>query len=170
MGTPWASQYFEVVPDVFTTAKGAGAGFPIGLTVVRAERAADFEPSLCGSTFGGGPLALAAAAHVAERIARPGFLENVRAASERFARLTERHGIARLRGAGLLLGLELDGDRKASDVQRALLEQNVLTGTSWNPRVLRLSPPLTLTPDEADGLGQALATLGFAAPATETSR
>lgn len=165
LGEPWASQHYGVVPDVFTTAKGAGAGFPIGLTVARAEHAQRFDASLCGSTFGGGPLALAVAAHVAERLARPDFRANVRAVAERFAALAERAGIARVRGAGLLRGLELEGDSTAADVQRALLERGVLTGTSWNPRVLRLSPPLTLTPNEVGELERALDELGFEAPA-----
>jgi len=169
LGDPWASQHFDAVPDVFTTAKGAGGGFPIGLTVVRAEHAERCDASLCGSTFGGGPMALVAAAHVAERVARPGFLDGVRACAQRFAALAERPGIARVRGAGLLLGLELDGDRTAADVQRALLDRDVLTGTSWNPSVLRLSPALTLTPDEADGLGRALAAIGIDATPAATN-
>lgn len=159
LGTPWAAQHFGVVPDVFTTAKGAGGGLPIGLTVARAKFAAGVPGKLFGSTFGGGPLVLAAATEVARRIAAPGFLENVRATSAAFRQAALRGPIVKVRGAGLLLGLVVKPDTTAAAVRDALLTQGVLVGTSDDPKVLRLSPALTVTPADAQRFGDALEAL-----------
>jgi acetylornithine/N-succinyldiaminopimelate aminotransferase len=156
LGTPWASQFFQVVPDLFTTAKGAAGGLPIGLTVARAALAARVPGHLFGSTFGGGPLPLALAAHVATRIAAPGFLEGVRAAGEALRRAALRGPVTKVRGEGLLLGLELEAGYGAKAVRDALLAEGVLVGTCDDPRILRLCPPLTLRPERAAILGDAL--------------
>jgi len=156
-GATWASVHFGVTPDVFTTAKGAAAGLPIGLTVARDDVVRQVSPKLFGSTFGGGPLVLAAAAEVARRLAAPGFLENVRAASAALRAAASRGPVERVRGAGLLLGLVIAAGTSARAVRDALLERGVLVGTSDDPRVLRLSPPLTLQPARASELADALA-------------
>jgi len=156
LGTFWASQHFGVMPDLFTTAKGAAGGYPIGLTVARSAIAAATPEGLMGTTFGGGPLALAAAAHVARRIAAPGFLERVRAAGAEFKRSCVRGPIASVRGEGLLLGLVLQTGLKAAAVRDALLAQNVLVGTCDDPAVLRLSPALELPADAPARLARAL--------------
>jgi acetylornithine/succinyldiaminopimelate/putrescine aminotransferase len=169
LGAPWASQHFGIVPDLFTTAKGAAGGLPIGLTVARADVAQSVPGRLFGSTFGGGPLVLAAAAEVARRIASPGFLENVREASAalREAALggsgaaAQKAGVGgpvqSVRGVGLLLGLVLAERTPARALRDRLLERGILVGTSDDPRVLRLSPPLTIEPRRAAKLAEALA-------------
>jgi acetylornithine aminotransferase/acetylornithine/N-succinyldiaminopimelate aminotransferase len=159
LGVPWASQHFGIVPDAFTTAKGAAGGLPIGLTVARTKMAATVPGKLFGSTFGGGPLVLAAATEVARRIASPGFLDNVRATSAALREAALRGPIASVRGAGLLLGLVVKPELKAVTVRDQLLEQGVLVGTSDDPQVLRLSPALTLTPADAQCLQHALESL-----------
>jgi len=159
LGAPWAAQHFGVVPDLFTTAKGAAGGLPIGLTVARADAVAHVRHGLHGSTFGGGPLVLAAAAEVARRLAAPGFLENVRSASRALREAAARGPVEAIRGAGLLLGLVLREGHRAADVRDALLARGVLVGTSNDPRVLRLSPPLTFPPERAHELAGALASL-----------
>jgi acetylornithine aminotransferase/acetylornithine/N-succinyldiaminopimelate aminotransferase len=159
LGQPFAAQHFGVQPDVITTAKGAGGGFPIGLTIVRESFAERLPPGLFGSTFGGGPLVLAAATEVAQRIAAPGFLENVRDTSVAFRKACLRGPVTAVRGAGLLLGLELEPGVKATDVRDQLLERDVLVGTSNDPSVLRLSPPLILEPAAAARLADALESL-----------
>lgn len=159
LGTPWAAQHFGVVPDAFTTAKGAAGGLPIGITVARTKLASAVPGKLFGSTFGGGPLVLAAAAVVAHRIAQPGFLENVRATSAALRAAALRGPVEKLRGAGLLLGMVIKPDIKAVTVRDQLLEQGVLVGTSDDPQVLRLSPALTLTPADAPRLARALEAL-----------
>lgn len=159
LGTPWASQHFGVVPDSFTTAKGAAGGLPIGLTVIRSKMASAVSGKLFGSTFGGGPVVLAAATEVARRIASPGFLENVRATSTALKQAALRGPIQKIRGAGLLLGLVVKPELKAVAVRDGLLEQGVLVGTSDDPQVLRLSPALTLVPSDAARLQSALEAL-----------
>jgi len=156
LGTPWAAQFFGVVPDLYTTAKGAAGGIPMGLTVARASTVESVPGNALGSTFGGGPVAMAAAAEVARRIAAPGFLDNVRAVSAVFREAAGRGAVRRVRGEGLLLGLELETGITAKEVRDALLTQDILTGTSNDPQVLRLSPPLTLTPEQAGALLDAL--------------
>jgi acetylornithine aminotransferase/acetylornithine/N-succinyldiaminopimelate aminotransferase len=163
LGRPWAAQHFGVVPDIFTTAKGAASGLPIGLTVMRDELAARVDTSLLGSTFGGGPLVLAAAAETAARIASPGFQERVRATSAALSRAAMRGPVRSVRGAGLLLGLVLEEGHSAASVRDRLLDQGVLVGTSDDPRVLRLSPSLTLEPHEAQRLEAALESLTVSA-------
>lgn len=159
LGVPWASQHFGVLPDLFTTAKGAAGGLPIGLTVARTDVARQVPGKLFGSTFGGGPLVLAAAAEVARRIASPGFLENVRAASAALRDAASRGPVEAVRGAGLLLGLVLAEGVAARDVRDRLLARGVLVGTSDDPRVLRLSPSLTIEPRRAAALADALESL-----------
>jgi len=159
LGAPWAAQHFGVAPDLFTTAKGAAGGLPIGLTVARSEWAARVSGKLFGSTFGGGPLVLAAAAEVARRVAAPGFLANVRAASQALCAAALRGPVVRVRGAGLLLGLVVEPGLAARDVRDALLAQGVLVGTSDDPQVLRLSPALSIEPDAARRLAEALEAL-----------
>jgi acetylornithine/succinyldiaminopimelate/putrescine aminotransferase len=164
LGTPWAAQHFGVVPDVFTTAKGAGGGLPIGLTVARSKFASGVPGKLFGSTFGGGPLVLAAAAEVARRIAAPGFLENVRETSAALKQAALKNAgsggpIVKVRGAGLLLGLVVRSDTTAVAVRDALLAQGVLVGTSDDPKVLRLSPALTLQPSDVQRFADALEAL-----------
>jgi acetylornithine/succinyldiaminopimelate/putrescine aminotransferase len=159
LGEPWASQRFGVLPDVFATAKGAAGGLPIGLTIAREACAEALPDGLFGSTFGGGPLVLAAATEVARRIAAPGFLENVRDTSVALRKAAARGPVAGVRGTGLLLGLELEPGVQAQAVRDGLLERGVLVGTSNDPGVLRLSPPLVLTPQDATRLADALETL-----------
>ena len=159
LGRPFAMQHFGVVADLVTTAKGAGGGLPIGLTVVRADRAAGVPGGNFGSTFGGGPVVLAAAAEVARRVASPGFLENVRATSEALSAAARRGPVAAVRGAGLLLGLLLDPGLNARAARDFLLERGLLVGTCNDPRVVRLSPPLVLRPEAAERLGEAMAAL-----------
>jgi acetylornithine/succinyldiaminopimelate/putrescine aminotransferase len=159
LGTPWAAQHFGVLPDAITTAKGIGGGFPVGLTLIAERNASDVPAKLFGSTFGGSPLALLAASIVWERVMAPGFLENVRAASATFCAAANRGPIQRVRGAGLLLGLEVEAGLAARDVRYALLARGVFVGTSNDPRVLRLSPALTIRPALAERLALALESL-----------
>lgn len=170
LGQPWAAQHFGVSPDMFATAKGAAGGLPIGLTVVRSDVAARAPADLLGSTFGGGPVVLAAAAEVARRIAAPGFLENVRATSQALRSAALRGAALRgpvesVRGAGLLLGLVIRSGWDAKAVRDGLLARGVLVGTSDDPRVLRLSPPLVLQPRHAALLERALEGLARPEPA-----
>jgi acetylornithine/succinyldiaminopimelate/putrescine aminotransferase len=159
LGTPFAAQHFGVVPDLITTAKGAAGGLPIGLTLVRASLVEGIARGYLGSTFGGGPLVLAAAAEVARRVASAEFQENVRRTSAALKKAVEGPPVVQIRGAGLLLGLVLEQGVTAAAVRDALLARDVLVGTCNDPQVVRLSPPLVLRPSQAVRLAQAMQTL-----------
>ncbi|HJO25709.1 MAG TPA: aminotransferase class III-fold pyridoxal phosphate-dependent enzyme [Planctomycetota bacterium] len=162
LGSPWASTHFGVTPDVFTTAKGAAGGLPIGLTFVSAELAEKVPAGLVGSTFGGGPLALAAASVVWQRVASGELPENARAceAALRAAVAAHPQGPVRaVRGAGLLLGLELEASLTAAAARAALLAEDILVGTCNDPQILRLSPALTVAPESVARVIEILARL-----------
>ncbi|MDE0890579.1 MAG: aspartate aminotransferase family protein [Planctomycetota bacterium] len=163
LGVPFAAQHFGVIPDVITTAKGAASGFPLGLTLAQTEAAERAPSNLFGSTFGGGPLAMVAATETAKRLSQPGFLDGVRAAGAAFAECAGVGPVTAVRGAGLLLGLELCDGVTAKEVRDALLTQGVLVGTCWDPKIVRLSPPLVVTPAHAEQLKGALANLEVSA-------
>jgi acetylornithine/succinyldiaminopimelate/putrescine aminotransferase len=156
LGSTWASTHFGVLPDLFTTAKGAAGGYPIGLTIARAKLAAATPEGLMGTTFGGGPLALTAAAHIARCIVAPGFLEHVQRLSAAFKSTCARGPVVSIRGEGLLLGLVLHSGFKAAAVRDALLAEGVLVGTCDDPSVLRLSPALNLPAEAPLRLAKAL--------------
>jgi len=163
LGVPFAAQHFGVIPDVITTAKGAASGFPLGLTLAQTEAAERAPSNLFGSTFGGGPLAMVAATETAKRLSSPGFLDGVRAAGAAFAKCAGVGPVTAVRGAGLLLGLELCDGVTAKEVRDALLTQGVLVGTCWDPKIVRISPPLIVTPAHAEQLKGALANLEVSA-------
>ena len=165
LGTPWASQNYGVIPDAFSSAKGCAGGFPLGLSFAQSERAASVPAGLCGSTFGGAPLALAAATHVAQRVAQPEFLDHVSKLGRAFHGLVGTGPVVGVRGVGLLIGLELAPGLSAKEARDALLEQGILTATCWNPQVLRISPPLTLAGSAVGQLAQALCHLPYPSPA-----
>lgn len=156
LGKTWGSMHFGVTPDIFTSAKGLGGGLPVGLTVVSEAAAERVDAKLFGSTFGGGPLALAAASHVARRILEPGFLDAVVERSEAFRRLCASGPVKRVRGVGLLLGLELHEGLQSKIIRDELLEQGVFVGTSQDPRVLRISPALNVSEAAPPRLARAL--------------
>jgi acetylornithine aminotransferase/acetylornithine/N-succinyldiaminopimelate aminotransferase len=138
-----------VVPDIVTLAKALGSGVPVGACLTTGEVAAAIKENDLGTTFGGGMLAMAAVAATLEAIEEDGMLENARAV-EGFLRreLAGVRGVAAVRGLGLLLGVEFAGP-VAAEVQKSLLERRIITGTSSDPRVLRLLPPLCVTAQEA---------------------
>ena len=139
----------RVVPDVVTLAKALGSGVPVGACLTTDEVAAAIKENDLGTTFGGGMLAMAAVNATLGAIEEDGMLRNARAA-EAFLRgeLSGFEKVAALRGRGLLLGVEF-AEPVASDVQRALLKRRIITGTSSDPRVLRLLPPLCVSADDA---------------------
>lgn len=153
MGTFTAAEYFGVTPDIITMAKGLASGFPIGAMVATSALTSGLAPGDLGSTFGGGPLASAAALATLKVIDDEGLLANVKVVSAYL-----KAGAARLRlpvrGQGLLLGLQMP--RPAADVQKALFAHRVLTGTAADPATLRLLPPLSFSVGECDLLLDAL--------------
>lgn len=149
LGTFTAAESFGVIPDAIAMAKGLAAGLPIGAVLCLPSLVDDIKVGDLGSTFGGGPVPCAAALANIGVIEREGLLENVRQVSAQIAAAAASlPHVVRVHGRGFLLGLELDGP--AADVQRALWGHRILTGTSTDPKTLRLLPPLSFASDEAD--------------------
>jgi acetylornithine/N-succinyldiaminopimelate aminotransferase len=143
-----AAESFGVTPDVVTFAKGLAAGLPIGAVVATTEVTSGITVGDLGSTFGGGPVPCAAALANIAVIGRDRLIENALAVGRYLSDGALQLGVSRVSGRGLLLGLHLD--RPAVDVQHALFEHRILTGTSTDTGVLRLLPPLSLSRAEAD--------------------
>ncbi|MBI5864052.1 MAG: aminotransferase class III-fold pyridoxal phosphate-dependent enzyme [Planctomycetes bacterium] len=145
-----------VKPDVITLAKGIASGVPCAAAIIAGHLTPKIKPNDHGTTFGGGPLAMAAMKATLQVIEDEGLVANAARVGERLARgCAAINGVRRVRGRGLLLGLEFD--RPAKSVQEALLAQRVVVGGSDNPSVMRLLPPLTLSESEADIFLDALA-------------
>ncbi len=165
-GTFLACQGQGIEPDVVALAKGLGGGVPIGAMVCRAELAEALPPGSHGSTFGGNPLASAAALAVLDAIEHDALLENVmlrgaelHAALQTLSRKHERH-VAGTRGNGLLQALLLRDGIDARQVLTTLQDQGVLL-TIAGGQALRFSPPLVVTSSElAEGLEKVDQVLG----------
>jgi acetylornithine/N-succinyldiaminopimelate aminotransferase len=146
-GSFFAWEQLGTKPDVVTLAKGLANGLPIGALLVADELADAFEPGDHASTFGGNPVTCAAACAVVETV-DDALLADVVRQSEVLASSLERlPGAVEVRGLGLLVGLEID--RVARDVIAACAEKGVLVGSAGE-RVLRLTPPLTISDEELD--------------------
>jgi acetylornithine/N-succinyldiaminopimelate aminotransferase len=142
-------QHLGVRPDVVTMAKALGNGVPIGACWARAEVASAFEPGDHATTFGGQPLATAAARAVLTVMQAEDVPARAARAGARFReRLEGLPGVAGVRGLGLLLAVELSG-RHAPDVNRALLDAGVVAN-AVTPTALRLAPSLLISDDEID--------------------
>jgi acetylornithine aminotransferase len=139
-----------VTPDVVTLAKGLAGGIPIGACVALGEAGTLLQPGNHGTTFGGNPVAAAAALAVIATIEKDDLLANATAVGEHLkAGLAHRH-VTEVRGSGLLVGLDLDRDVAAEVVQAAQDRGFILNACS--PNRIRLAPPLILTPAQADEL------------------
>jgi acetylornithine/N-succinyldiaminopimelate aminotransferase len=144
-----------VEPDLVTLAKGLGGGIPIGATVARGGAATLLQPGNHGTTFGGNPVACAAALAVLDTIEAEGLLEAVRARGEQLAQLlTAQTGVVDVTGAGLMRGAELDGPYAVQAVAAARDAGFILNATG--PSRLRFVPPLVITSADLDALGTAL--------------
>jgi acetylornithine/N-succinyldiaminopimelate aminotransferase len=146
-GTFFAWEQLGVQPQLVTLAKGLANGLPIGALLVADEAAGAFAPGDHGSTFGGNPVACAAACAVVDTVDE-GLLESVRENGSRLlAGLAVLPGVIEARGSGLLVGAELAGP--AQRVADAALDAGLVCLTS-GPNVLRLAPPLVVEPDHVD--------------------
>ena len=153
-GTFFAYEQLGIEPDLVTLAKGLGNGLPIGALLVREGVAEAIGPGDHGSTFGGNPVACAAACAVVEAI-DGALLENVTARGAQLAAgLAGLAGVREVRGRGLLLAAVLD--REAGEVVDEARELGLLVLTA-GPDVLRLLPPLVVTAPEADEALEVLA-------------
>ena len=141
----------SVTPDVVTLAKGLGGGVPIGAVVATGPAAGLLGPGQHGTTFGGNPVACAAALAVIATIRDEGLLERAGALGERWsAELAAVPGVTGVRGRGLLRGVGLaDAVGPAADVAAELMERGFIVNAP-RPDTLRLAPPLILSDADAD--------------------
>jgi acetylornithine/succinyldiaminopimelate/putrescine aminotransferase len=161
-GQFFAVQAYQLQPDILTSAKALGGGIPCGAVLCSHTIAANFGSGDLGSTFGGGPVAAAAIAATIDVIVDEDLLLNVRRSEALIREKCIVGPVTKIQGMGLLLGLVCD--RPAIEVRDALLEHDILTGTSGDPNVLRILAPLVLEPSHIDHLAEAL---GDIVPATD---
>ena len=156
-GAPFAANYYGVTPDILTAAKALGNGFPVSALLMSRRVADQIKYDDMGTTFGGGPMACAVAEAVIDTIESESLLANVRQVSTYIRSTCTTGPVTGTQGAGFLLGLKTS--RPAKEVQAALMERNILTGTSGDPNVLRLLPAYILNEGHVDRLCDALSAI-----------
>ncbi len=152
-GTLFAYEHLGVTPDILTSAKGLGGGFPVAACLATADAARGLTAGVHGTTFGGNQLAMSVANAVLDVVLAPGFLENVRRlgllAKQKLAGLADAHPrvIEEVRGEGLMIGLKL---RLPPGDFAALARGQKLLTIPAGDHVVRLLPPLTVSEAELD--------------------
>lgn len=145
-GDFFAHQHEGVLPDVVTMAKGLGGGLPIGATLATGKAATLMTPGKHGTTFGGNPVACAAAKAVLSNVDKQ-FIADVKAKGEKFANQLEKlPGVDHVRGRGLMLGVVLEQPVAKKANARAAEFGLIINAPS--DTVIRLTPPLVITEDE----------------------
>jgi len=157
-GAWFGFQHSGVMPDVIALAKGLGSGMPIGACLARGAAADVFKPGNHGSTFGGNPLACAAALATLDAIEDEKLLDNARMRGEAIrsglrAALAGVHGVVDIRGEGMMIGLELD--RPCAELVAVARDVGVLINVTADT-VIRLVPPLIYGAAEVDALVDAV--------------
>ncbi len=160
-GRPFAFQHEEFLPDVMTLAKGLGNGMPIGACLARGTAAELFQPGNHGTTFGGNPLACAAALAVIDTLQEQQLAARAEELGLRMLTafelaLGDQAYINDIRGLGLMIGIELD--RPCGELVGMALERGLLINVTAG-NTIRLLPPLVLSDDDADQLVQSVTVL-----------
>jgi acetylornithine/N-succinyldiaminopimelate aminotransferase len=153
-GQPFAANLYGVVPDLLTTAKALGNGFPCAALLMSAQISAQLPVESLGTTFGGGPMACAAIEAVLDAIESQQLLGRVRHLGALIRASCIVGPVCAHQGAGLLIGLRTT--RPAKEIQAELLECGVLAGIASDPQVLRLLPPFILEDEHVELLRDAL--------------
>jgi acetylornithine/N-succinyldiaminopimelate aminotransferase len=153
-GQPFAANLYGVVPDLLTTAKALGNGFPCAALLMSAQISAQLPVESLGTTFGGGPMACAAIEAVLDAIESQQLLGRVRHLGALIRSSCIVGPVCAHQGAGLLIGLRTT--RPAKEIQAELLEGGILAGTASDPQVLRLLPPFILEDEHVELLRDAL--------------
>ncbi|MEM7041636.1 MAG: aspartate aminotransferase family protein [Pseudomonadota bacterium] len=160
-GKLFAYEWSSITPDLMALAKGIAGGFPMGACLSTARVASAMAPGTHASTFGGNPLACAAANGVLDVLLGDGFLEQANEAGELLLSEMQRLAkafpgiVSEVRGKGLMLGFKLTDDHVNAEVVGQLLEHHLLTVPAGD-NVIRLLPPLIIGQDE---IGEAISTL-----------
>ena len=142
VGHPFAANMYGVTPDIITTAKALGAGFPVSAMLMNDKISTTLKNEALGTTFGGGPMACALVEAVVDIIQSENLLANVRQREQEIRATCLIGPVTAAQGAGLLLGLRTT--RPAKDVQAELLRHDILVGTSADPHILRILAPYVL--------------------------
>ena len=154
-GTFFAYETYGVKPDIVTLAKGLAGGVPIGAFIVTDAVAAAFKPGDHGTTFGGNPLACAAANVVLDTVPKADFLQHVRTVGAYFKQklelLQQKYPslIVDVRGEGLILGAELSSAEHGRDIVNDCLAKGAIINCTAG-KVLRFIPPLIITQEQVD--------------------
>jgi acetylornithine/succinyldiaminopimelate/putrescine aminotransferase len=156
-GAPFGANFYGVTPDILTTAKALGNGFPVSALMLSKRIAERIKNDDMGTTFGGGPMACAVVEAVIDVIESESLLANVRQVSAYIRSHCLVGPVTGIQGAGLLLGLKTS--RPAKEVHSALMEKGILTGTSGDAHVLRLLPAYIVNEGHVDQLRAALASI-----------
>ncbi|MFD7845314.1 acetylornithine transaminase [Nocardia sp. NPDC004340] len=170
-GAFYAHQAAGIVPDVITLAKGLGGGLPIGAVLAQGPAADLLQPGMHGTTFGGNPVCAAAALAVLRTIDEEGLLSHVEKVGKILVDGIEHLGhplVDHVRGAGLLIGIQLTDDVSA-EVDLAAREAGYLLNPA-KPNVIRLAPPLVLTETQAENFLSDLPGILDAAQAQKESK
>jgi acetylornithine/succinyldiaminopimelate/putrescine aminotransferase len=157
VGQPFAANLYDVIPDMITTAKALGNGFPCAALLTTAKVTAAFKLDLLGTTFGGGPMACAVMEAVIDAIETENLLDRVRRVGNYIRQTCVVGPITGHQGAGFLTGLRTT--RPAKEIQAELLECGILAGTATDPNILRLLPAFILQEEQVDMLRDTLADL-----------
>jgi len=160
-GKMFAHQHAGITPDVMSLAKALGNGVPIGACIAHGQAAELFAPGNHGTTFGGNPLASAAALAVCETIEKDNLIERAAQLGTQLlqgfkAALADTAGIKEIRGKGLMVGIELDHD--CPELVKLALEEKLLINVTAG-KVIRLLPPLIMTDAQATELVEKLSQL-----------
>jgi len=153
-GKLFAHEWAEIQPDVVATAKGLGGGFPVGACLANDKATAAMAPGTHGSTFGGNPMASAAANAVLDIVLADGFLENVQKMGaylrSQLEELSSKHAfLGEVRGQGLLAGVTCDDSVTNLDLVKAAEDKGLLTVPA-GANVVRVLPPLIVSETEID--------------------
>ena len=150
-GKYFAYEWAEIKPDIIAIAKGIANGLPLGAVICSEKVAEVIQPGDHGSTFGGNPVALAAALAVAELLSND-VLKKIQQLGESLIngiKNLQLEKVKDVRGLGLMVGIEFDESINVKDFMKELLEQGIITGASGN-NTLRLLPPFVITQKEID--------------------
>jgi len=158
VGEPFAARLYGVLPDMITTAKALGNGFPCAALLMTPAVAHALRLEALGTTFGGGPMACAAIEAVIDAIESEHLLERVRSTAAQIRSRCIVGPVLAHQGAGLLVGLRTA--RPAKEVHAALLARGILAGSSADPSILRLLPPFILESGHVELLREALLDIG----------
>lgn len=147
-GKLFGYEHFNINPDIVTVAKGLGAGLPIGGFLCNEKLSETFNPGDHGTTFGGNPVACAGALVVLDKICTKETLTEIKEKGEYLVSLLKNINsplIKEIRGKGLMIGIEIEGN--SSEIQKQALEKGLLILTAGK-NVLRLLPPLVISKEE----------------------